>query len=123
MISNSDKPAGSKQVKSRLSIGGIQIFGPVTDQQSRCVHYNSPLDIISIKFRCCGKYYPCHSCHNETEDHPAQQWEKEARDQKAILCGVCANELSISEYFLCGNQCPHAQASFNPGCSKHYSLY
>lgn len=105
------------------TIQGIRIFGKPIDNQTRCVHWHSDLDIIAIKFKCCDKYYPCFSCHEEEADHAHQVWPKAQFDQKAILCGVCGNELGIQEYMASNNTCPHCQSQFNPGCSKHYHLY
>ena len=54
----------------------ITIKGKLVDDQTRCVHYQSELDIIAIKFKCCDTYYPCYSCHQEDADHLAQIWRK-----------------------------------------------
>ncbi len=104
-------------------INGINIFGKPVDQQTRCVHWHSQLDVIAIKFKCCEKYYPCFSCHEETADHKPEVWPRAEFDSKAILCGVCGTELTINEYMGSDNTCPKCQAAFNPGCSKHYHLY
>ncbi|MCS5489202.1 CHY zinc finger protein [Algoriphagus limi] len=104
-------------------IRGINVFGKPVDNQTRCVHWHSDLDIIAIKFKCCDKYYPCFSCHEEEADHEHQVWPKTEFDQKAILCGVCGTELGIQEYMDSNNTCPKCKSSFNPGCSKHYHLY
>jgi len=101
----------------------IKVFGKAIDNNTRCEHYHSPADIIAIKFKCCGKYYPCYDCHAETAGHTAQTWNKEEWDIKAILCGNCKTELTINEYMLSENQCPVCKALFNPNCSKHYHLY
>jgi len=102
---------------------GVRIFGKPVDAQTRCVHWHSALDIIAIKFKCCDQYYPCYSCHEETTDHEAVVWPKTEFGEKAILCGVCGHELTISEYMTCNNTCPKCAAQFNPGCSNHYHLY
>ncbi|MFL0684154.1 MAG: CHY zinc finger protein [Algoriphagus aquaeductus] len=104
-------------------IRGVNVFGKPVDNQTRCVHWHSELDIIAIKFKCCDKYYPCFSCHEEEADHEHRVWPKAEFDQKAILCGVCGNELSIKDYMASNNTCPHCKSGFNPGCSKHYHLY
>ncbi len=104
-------------------IRGINVFGKPVDNQTRCVHWHSELDIIAIKFKCCDKYYPCFSCHEEEADHDHQVWPKAEFDQKAILCGVCGNELTIEDYMDSNNTCPTCKSGFNPGCSKHYHLY
>ncbi|WP_100627290.1 CHY zinc finger protein [Algoriphagus formosus] len=117
---------GQSKVLSVLpesSIRGVQVFGKPVDNQTRCIHWHSDLDIIAIKFKCCDKYYPCFSCHEEEADHEHQVWPKSEYDQKAILCGVCGTELSIQDYMSSNNTCPKCQSAFNPGCSKHYHLY
>lgn len=107
----------------KSSIKGINIYGKPIDQQTRCQHWHSDLDVIAIKFKCCEKYYPCFSCHEETADHEPEVWPKSKFDTKAILCGVCGTELSITDYQSSSNTCPNCKAAFNPGCSKHYHLY
>jgi len=110
-----------QSVKS--SINGINVYGKTVDNQTRCQHWHSDLDVIAIKFKCCEKYYPCFSCHQEEADHEPEVWSKAEYDTKAILCGVCGSELTITEYQASGNTCPNCTAAFNPGCSKHYHLY
>jgi uncharacterized CHY-type Zn-finger protein len=99
------------------------VKGHLTDEQTRCRHWHSPLDIIAIKFKCCNTYYACYECHREMADHKPEVWTKDERAEKAILCGVCKTELSIGEYFDSSNLCPHCGSAFNPNCSKHYHLY
>lgn len=99
-----------------------QIRGRPVDEQTRCVHYRTPLDVIAIKFRCCREYYPCHLCHEETAGHPAEQWPVEEYDAAAVLCGVCRTELTVREY-LAVEDCPRCGAEFNPGCRLHTELY
>jgi uncharacterized CHY-type Zn-finger protein len=101
----------------------IEVKGKIVDNQTRCVHYRSDLDIIAIKFKCCNEYYPCFSCHEEEAGHEPQTWKKEEFDTLAILCGVCEHELTINEYLKSDAICPNCQAAFNPKCSIHYHLY
>jgi uncharacterized CHY-type Zn-finger protein len=100
-----------------------KVKGKTVDNETRCTHYHSALDIIAIKFKCCNEYYPCYQCHEEEAWHAAAVWTKEERHIKAILCGHCKEELSIDEYMTSSNQCPHCKAAFNPKCSNHYHLY
>jgi uncharacterized CHY-type Zn-finger protein len=104
-------------------IAGMPVKGKVIDDQTRCSHYHTHLDIIAIKFKCCDTYYPCYSCHQEDTDHAAVTWSLQERDTKAILCGACGHELTITEYLSSQNTCPSCHASFNPNCEKHYGLY
>jgi uncharacterized CHY-type Zn-finger protein len=94
----------------------------VVDAQTRCIHYRTSLDIIAIRFVCCGEFYPCHLCHAETADHPAEQWPADSRDERAVLCGNCAHVLTIAEYLSVAS-CPSCDAPFNPGCKLHSHLY
>ena len=111
------------------------VFGQTIDDETRCVHYSSAKDVIAIKFRCCLLYFPCHLCHAEvhatpvhdtpvhaTPVHATEVWPLTERQQKAILCGVCAHELSIAEYLLVDG-CPRCGAQFNEGCRLHAHYY
>lgn len=100
-----------------------EIKGKPVDEQTRCEHYHSPLDVIAIKFKCCNTYYPCFYCHEETAGHQAEVWNKNEFDTKAILCGVCQEEMTINEYQHSNYQCPHCSTHFNPRCSNHNHLY
>ncbi|WP_223700616.1 CHY zinc finger protein [Sutcliffiella deserti] len=101
----------------------LQVHGQTVDHETRCVHYQSPKDVIAIKFYCCQKYFPCYKCHDEQENHSIKVWPKEKWNQKAILCGACSNELTIEEYLMSDSSCPYCSAKFNPGCELHYHLY
>jgi uncharacterized CHY-type Zn-finger protein len=105
------------------TIYGEVVIGVDVDSQTRCLHYHSPSDIIAIKFKCCGKWFPCYECHYAMADHDPLVWPLSEFRQKAILCGACGEQLSIQEYFECGSQCPSCGAGFNPGCANHYHLY
>lgn len=98
------------------------VYGPIVDDQTRCVHYSTDQDIVAVKFACCLRYYPCYLCHEQTADHIAGQWSSDQRSQLAILCGVCSEELSIEKY-LRVNACPACLAPFNPRCHLHSRLY
>jgi uncharacterized CHY-type Zn-finger protein len=99
-----------------------EVLGPVVDGMTRCVHYRTEVDIVAIRFACCGEYYPCHRCHAETADHEATQWPIDERDREAVLCGACGTELTIHAY-LDTAECPQCHAAFNEGCRLHTHLY
>lgn len=102
----------------RPPVSGIEL-----DQNTRCAHYHSDLDIIAIRLRCCGTYYACKECHDALADHDVRPWPLEEYSTRAVLCGACGTELTISEYLGCGNRCPACGAAFNPRCSAHYHFY
>lgn len=122
-FNNFDLINGDDTKCDSLLSNGIEVYGKAIDRQTRCVHWHSELDIIAIKFKCCDKYYPCHSCHKECADHKSEQWAKKHWDTKAVLCGQCGHELTVNEYMNCANVCPKCEENFNPGCRKHYDLY
>ena len=47
----------------------IQAQGLLVDDESRCVHYHSEKDIVSLQCYECKKYYACYQCHNTMETH------------------------------------------------------
>ena len=103
-------------------VGATTVHGLLVDDQTRCEHYRGPLDVIALKFACCGGWYPCHLCHAELADHEAQQWSTKDRATQAVLCGVCGSLLRIDAY-LETSECPTCAAGFNPGCRLHHDLY
>lgn len=100
----------------------ISVHGATVDAQTRCVHYASPLDVVAIRFACCGEYYPCYRCHQESAGHQARVWPASRFDTRAVLCGMCRYEMTIAEY-LATSSCPHCHAHFNPGCHTHAQYY
>ena len=105
-----------------MTVARPRVLGPVVDDETRCIHYRTPLDVIAIEFACCGEFYPCHLCHAETADHAAEQWPIEKRDEPAVLCGVCGHLLTIADY-LAADSCPACLTLFNPGCKLHTEYY
>lgn len=101
----------------------IVVKGKIVDEQTRCTHYHSQLDVIAVKFKCCDNYYSCYYCHEEEAEHKAEVWNKDEFETPAILCGVCKQEMTINQYKYCNYQCPFCNTSFNPKCSNHDHLY
>ena len=99
-----------------------EVYGSIIDEQTRCVHYHSNEDIIAIKFRCCGKYYPCYRCHDDHEDHAIIPWGTDEYDAYAILCGVCRRAHTVSEY-MNTDRCLKCSSKFNEGCKHHHHIY
>lgn len=53
---------------------GPEVRGANVDPQTRCAHFNQPVDIIAIKMKCCGVYYACKDCHAALADHEIKVW-------------------------------------------------
>lgn len=106
-----------------MLIHNQQVFGNDIDMETRCAHYHSEIDRIAIKFYCCQTYFPCFICHEEKGCGSPELWPLNKFNEKAILCGACGHELSISDYLNGQFLCPACDADFNPGCSLHKHLY
>ena len=100
----------------------VRVRGAAVDDETRCVHYRGPLDIVAIRFHCCDEFYPCFRCHADAADHAASAWPRERFDDRAVLCGVCRTTLTITAY-LAADGCPSCAAPFNPGGRFHHDLY
>ncbi|ODV77654.1 uncharacterized protein CANTADRAFT_319500 [Suhomyces tanzawaensis NRRL Y-17324] len=110
----------------KLGSDNVPVCGSLVDRNTRCAHYHSVLDIVAIKFRCCGTYYPCYKCHHECtkDDHEPLRWsKKELKDFKVILCGNCYSELTFHQYSGGSATCILCRANFNPKCALDYDIY
>ncbi|MFV0434141.1 MAG: CHY zinc finger protein [Leucobacter sp.] len=75
-----------------------RVLGSTVDEQTRCVHYRGETDVVALRFKCCGDFYPCYKCHDAAVDHPIIRWGAADLHLRAVLCGVCRYELRIDEY-------------------------
>lgn len=113
------------EINSATTNQPVKLSGQLVDNQTRCSHYHSPLDIIAIKFKCCNTYYPCYQCHSHNHSSTVR-WNKSdlfEHSELVILCGCCYHELTFQEYTSNNNLCLYCHEHFNPGCSLHYDLY
>ena len=116
-------PEEGTRVKSYLYQMQIVVQGKLTDDFTRCQHYQSRLDIIAIKFKCCNTYYACIHCHEEVAKHKVALWPQNEWNKNAVLCGQCKTEISINDYFKSNYKCPNCSSIFNPKCKNHNHLY
>ena len=101
----------------------VPLRGREVDPETRCAHWDDDVDVVALRFGCCGVYYPCFECHEATADHEAEPWPADRFDEPAVLCGVCRGTIQAETYLAGGDTCPHCGAAFNPGCRKHRDLY
>ena len=104
-------------------VHGHSVRGIDVDPQTRCSHWHSELDIIALRMKCCGNWFPCFDCHTETTSHTGAVWPLDERTTEAILCGACGHALTIQDYLACESTCPACGSAFNPGCATHAHLY
>ncbi|MFC4989502.1 CHY zinc finger protein [Saliphagus infecundisoli] len=101
----------------------VPLRGVAVDRETRCAHYDDPVDVIAFRFPCCGTYYPCFSCHEELADHDGERIPRSAFGEPGVLCGACGATLSVEAYLACDEACPDCGAAFNPGCRRHHDRY
>jgi len=101
----------------------VPLRGVEVDAETRCFHYDTALDVVALRFPCCGVYYPCFRCHETLVDHDPERVSRGAFDAPAVLCGVCGATLSVGSYLDCDDECPECDAAFDPGCQHHRDRY
>jgi uncharacterized CHY-type Zn-finger protein len=101
----------------------VPLRGVAVDPETRCAHWDDPVDVVALRFGCCETYYPCDACHDAAADHEAVPWPRERFDEPAVLCGACGATLAAREYLDGDDACPACGAAFNPGCRKHRDRY
>jgi len=101
----------------------VPLRGVAVDPETRCAHWDSDLDVVSLRFGCCEVFSPCHACHAATADHDPEPWPRARFDDPAVLCGVCGATLSARTYLAGNDSCPACGAGFNPGCRRHRGRY
>ncbi|OTE98507.1 CHY zinc finger protein [Halorubrum sp. SD612] len=102
----------------------VPLRGVAVDPETRCAHWDDPVDVVALRFGCCETYYPCDACHDAAADHEAVPWPRGRFGEPAVLCGACRTTLTAREYLAADdNACPACGAAFNPGCRKHRDRY
>ncbi|WP_434521786.1 CHY zinc finger protein [Halorubrum sp. AS12] len=101
----------------------VPLRGISVDPETRCAHWDDPVDVVALRFGCCETYYPCDACHDAAADHEAVPWPRERFDEPAVLCGACRTTLTARTYLDSDDSCPACGAPFNPGCRKHLDRY
>jgi biotin transport system substrate-specific component len=96
------------------------IYGYITDDEGRCIHYASKLDIIANRCGKCGRFYSCYKCHDMAESHPFSPVDSKEND--SVMCGVCGSLYSYDEYSSLV-KCRKCLSFFNPRCALHKSCY
>lgn len=110
-------------MKKIIMVNQHHVYGLLINENTGCLHHDSSLDVIAIKFKCCMRYYACYSCHLALADHPAERWHSDEFHRNAILCGQCRTEMTIQQYILCKNECLNCKSQFNSKCELHWDKY
>ncbi|BBE41205.1 CHY zinc finger protein [Streptococcus dysgalactiae] len=94
-------------------------FGIDLDQEYRCLHYHTTLDIVGLKCAFCQTYYACYHCHDQLTEHAFVP--TGSAEMFPVICGHCRKLLSRAEY--ASGHCPYCQSPFNPACHRHKDIY
>lgn len=101
----------------------VPLRGVAVDPETRCAHYESPVDVVALRYGCCETYYPCHQCHDAVADHEPAVWPRARFAEAAVLCGGCRETITAARYLAAPEDCPHCGRQFNPGCQQHHDQY
>ena len=59
-----------------------------------CEHYQR---LCRVKFPCCGRFYPCHRCHNNSDE--CENDNCKAKEALYIECSVCRHQQAVCKIF------------------------
>ncbi|WP_257282476.1 CHY zinc finger protein [Endozoicomonas sp. ISHI1] len=82
----------------------------ISEQEAReplCNHYHR---LCRVNFECCARYFPCHRCHNESDDCDVKN--RKAFEARKLQCSLCNYEGDITE-----------NSQTCPGCNQQMSEY
>ena len=81
-----------------------------------CNHYRRRCYVL---FPCCGKYFACHRCHNETQE--CDSTVKRANAATHLKCAECQTEQLITENSHCCSTCKIQLSEYFCGICKHFT--
>ena len=84
-----------EEVSNPISGGGgtpTQTSADVEGPQWLCEHY-----ICRVKFPCCGKFFPCHRCHNNSG---CSNDNSKAREACYVECSVCGHQQEVFRHIV-----------------------
>lgn len=113
----------TREAGDRVVVAGVEVRGVGVDDETRCAHYATDLDVVAIEFACCETFFPCYRCHDALSDHDAGVWPSSSFGESAVLCGACGETTPIETYLESPLACPNCSTAFNPGCRDHYDRY
>ena len=96
-----------EEVSNPTSGGGetpTQTSAGAEDRQWLCEHYKR---LCRVKFPCCGKFFPCHRCHNNSG---CPNDNSKAREACYVECSVCSHQQEVFSHIIyskshkCGNR-------------------
>lgn len=89
----------------------VPLRGVDVDPETRCAHWDAPVDVVALRFGCCEAYYPCDACHDAVTDHEPEPWPRARFDEPAVLCGGCGATLTATAYLDGAGEAQRASGS------------
>ncbi|OMH79747.1 hypothetical protein AX774_g6830 [Zancudomyces culisetae] len=83
----------ARRKQRRKAAGPVLQLGTPLQKKGTCKHYVR--SYRWLRFPCCGKLYPCDTCHDIAEDHESQR-------AKLMVCGLCSKEQSVAKAEMLG---------------------
>ncbi|XP_022782661.1 uncharacterized protein LOC111323546 isoform X1 [Stylophora pistillata] len=80
-----------------------------------CSHYQRR---CLVSFPCCGKFYPCHRCHNESD---CSEDQARAINATHIRCAICSHEQEIDETSQKCGSCKATMSEYFCVTCKHFT--
>ena len=84
----------NERVEGNSTSGGqetpSQDSAPAEVRQWLCEHYQR---LCRVKFSCCGKFFPCHRCHNNSG---CPNDNSKAREACSVECSVCSHQQEVN---------------------------
>ena len=102
---SSSETALQKQSEQSSETVGESVRSPVQETpRPLCGHYHRR---CLVRFPCCNKFYPCHRCHNESDECSESQ--SRAANATHMRCSICYNEqevrcILLSVYYCFSNK-------------------
>ncbi|XP_022797789.1 uncharacterized protein LOC111336040 [Stylophora pistillata] len=85
------------------------------DRQWLCEHYQR---LCRVKFPCCGKFFPCHRCHNNSG---CPNDNSKAREACYVECSVCSHQQEINQDAHTCARCRTRFSAYFCSVCKHFT--
>ena len=100
-----------EKVSNPTSGGGgtpTQTSAGTEGRQWLCEHYKR---LCRVKFPCCGKFFPCHRCHNNSG---CSNDNSKAREACYVECSVCSHQQEVFRhiFYLKFHKCGKGEVTF-----------
>ena len=97
----SNPKSGGRETPTQTSAGA-------EGRQWLCEHYKR---LCRVKFPCCGKFFPCHRCHNNSG---CSNDNSKAREACYVECSVCNHQQEVFRHiiYLKFHKCGNGQVTF-----------